>query len=85
MSGLIERLRRVIIVDGLEMPGNDALHAEAADEIERLQARVEELEGALIDWSERIKASGKRKCATCYSIYCDIGIHLADTEQEGEG
>lgn len=35
---LIERLRHRIIVDGCEMPGNDALHREAADEIERLSA-----------------------------------------------
>ena len=40
MSDLIERLRRVIIVDGLEMPGPDALHGEAADEIERLTDKL---------------------------------------------
>ena len=37
MTDLVERLRRRIIVDGMEMPGNDALHREAADEIERLR------------------------------------------------
>jgi hypothetical protein len=39
MSDLVRRLRRRIIVDGCEMPGNDALHREAADEIERLRER----------------------------------------------
>ena len=43
MSDLIERLRQVIVVDGLRMPGPDALHAEAADRIAELEAEVERL------------------------------------------
>ena len=40
MSDLIKRLRRRIVVDGCEMPGNDALHREAADRIEELEAKL---------------------------------------------
>ena len=51
MSDLIERLRQRIVVDGMEMPGNDSLHREAADELERLNAvleAAEELKEAMI-------------------------------------
>jgi hypothetical protein len=40
MSDLVGRLRRRIIVDGCEMPGNDALHREAADRIEALEVAM---------------------------------------------
>lgn len=51
MDNLIKRLRSKIIVDGLEMPGNDTLHREAADRIEALEEALNLLDA---DWMERV-------------------------------
>ena len=39
----IERLRRVITVNDIQMSGNGALHREAADEIERLRSALKDV------------------------------------------
>lgn len=52
---LIERLERKIVVDGCEMPGNDALHREAAQALRELQERSGNLKEVGIRLSTRIE------------------------------
>jgi hypothetical protein len=51
VDDIVERLRSRIVVDGLEMPGNDALHREAADEIEQAKRLIYELCNAVAAFS----------------------------------